>query len=149
MAERNEIGIYNALGPSQSMSMCEMLGGIRGVVGTSMRLHWVSVPWIADRELISAETLEWKIWRYFAADSAINSDKACSKGLVFRPLSITTQDTLAWYKSLPFERQETILNGAKKGDDGKWKAVSTRWSEIIEQEKQIITRWEAHKARIT
>jgi 2'-hydroxyisoflavone reductase len=28
-----------------------------------------------------------------------------SKGLTFRPLDVTARDTLAWFKSLPAERQ--------------------------------------------
>ena len=31
--------------------------------------------------------------------------RALSKGLTFRPLDVTARDTLAWFKSLPQERQ--------------------------------------------
>jgi 2'-hydroxyisoflavone reductase len=34
-----------------------------------------------------------------------NINRALSKGLTFRPLDVTARDTLAWFKSLPQDRQ--------------------------------------------
>ncbi|PYK15737.1 MAG: epimerase, partial [Verrucomicrobia bacterium] len=38
-------------------------------------------------------------------------DRALAKGLTFRPLGETARDTLAWFKSLPQERQSKLHAG--------------------------------------
>ena len=38
-------------------------------------------------------------------------DKALAKGLTFRPLGDTARDTLAWFKSLPQDRQSKMRAG--------------------------------------
>jgi 2'-hydroxyisoflavone reductase len=37
--------------------------------------------------------------------SSTSIDRAVAQGLTFRPLALTTVDTLAWYRKLPAERQ--------------------------------------------
>ena len=41
----------------------------------------------------------------------ISIQRALDKGLTFRPLAETARDTLAWFKSLPKERQEKLVAG--------------------------------------
>jgi 2'-hydroxyisoflavone reductase len=148
MAEKSDVGVYNALGPGNSMSMCEMLGGIRGLFGTPMKLTWVSIPWIGSQDIVDPEAANWDIWR-FSRDDAIKSDKAIAKGLIYRPLSVTARDTLEWYKSQPAEDQLAIATGFKVDDISTLKAhtVVTLWTEIMQREKEILGRWRAHQAR--
>jgi len=40
-----------------------------------------------------------------------NISRALSKGLTFRPLAETARDTLAWFKSLPHDRQSKMHAG--------------------------------------
>jgi len=40
-----------------------------------------------------------------------NISRALSKGLIFRPLAETAPDTLAWFKSLPQDRQSKMHAG--------------------------------------
>jgi 2'-hydroxyisoflavone reductase len=40
-----------------------------------------------------------------------NINRALAKGLTFRPLAETARDTLAWFKSLPQDRQSKIHAG--------------------------------------
>jgi 2'-hydroxyisoflavone reductase len=42
-----------------------------------------------------------------------SSRRAISKGLTFRPMSQTAPETLAWFKTLPAERQATLKAGLK------------------------------------
>ena len=42
-----------------------------------------------------------------------SNKKAMAAGLTFRPLALTALDTLAWFKSLPAERQATLKAGIK------------------------------------
>jgi 2'-hydroxyisoflavone reductase len=149
MAEKGETGIYNALGPGNSMSMCEMLGGIRGLFGNPMKLTWVSIPWIGDQDIVDSEAAAWAIWR-FSRDDACKSDRAIAKGLSYRPLSATAFDTLKWYKSESVVDQQGIATGFKVDDLSTLKAhaIVTPWTEIIEHEKEILARWRVHQARL-
>jgi 2'-hydroxyisoflavone reductase len=40
-----------------------------------------------------------------------NISRALSKGLTFRPLADTARETLAWFKSLPQDRQSKLRAG--------------------------------------
>jgi len=51
-------------------------------------------------------------------------DRALSKGLTFRPLAETARDTLAWFKSLPQDRQSKLRTGLTP-----------------ERETQVLTAW--------
>lgn len=148
MVERGETGPFNTLGPGQSMGLCEMLGGIRGAFGTPMRLNWVSIPWISHQDIVDPDSMTWTIWR-FSRDDAIVSDKACARGLTYRPLHTTASDTLTWYKSLPPERQSTVFTGwgNKRWSEPDTRGIYVPWDEILQREKEIIGRWHAHQAR--
>jgi len=138
MAERAEAGTYNALGPGRSMSVCEMLGGIRSLFGVPMKLTWVSIPWIGNQDIVDAEAAEWSIWR-FSRDDACRSDRAVSKGLRYRPLSLTAKDTLDWFKNQAPARQLIVQTGKEGG---------TPLSEVMQREKEILGRWRIHQSRI-
>ena len=46
-----------------------------------------------------------------AGSLAWSSQKAVDAGLAFRPLAETARDTLAWFRTLPAERQATLRAG--------------------------------------
>ena len=55
-----------------------------------------------------AKTLRHLMPVWTGKDDAVartNISRALSKGLTFRPLDVTARDTLAWFKSLPPDRQ--------------------------------------------
>jgi 2'-hydroxyisoflavone reductase len=53
-----------------------------------------------------------------------NISRALGKGLTLRPLADTTRDTLAWFKSLPQERQAKLRAGL-----------------TTEREKEVLADW--------
>jgi 2'-hydroxyisoflavone reductase len=58
-----------------------------------------------------------------------NIDRALSKGLTCRPLDVTARDTLAWFKSLPPDRQSHPKAGLTP-----------------EREAEVLVQW--HKRRL-
>ena len=40
-----------------------------------------------------------------------SNQKALARGLTFRPLAVTARETLAWFKTLPPERQAKLQSG--------------------------------------
>jgi len=149
MVERGETGVYNSLGPGNSMSMCEMLGAIRGLFATPMKLTWVSIPWIAAQDIVDPEAARWNIWR-FSRDDACKSDRAIAKGLTYRPLSFTAKDTLEWYRSQPAVSKQGIATGFKIDDMATLKShtLVSPWTEVLQREREILARWHVHQSRL-
>jgi 2'-hydroxyisoflavone reductase len=56
-----------------------------------------------------------------------------SKGLTFRPLDVTARDTLAWFKSLPQERQSHPKAGLSPEREAE---VLAAWKEQANKSKQ-------------
>jgi len=57
-----------------------------------------------------------------------NIDRALSNGLTFRPLEVTARDTLAWFKSLPQDRQSHPKAGLSS-----------------QREAEVLTAWKKQK----
>ena len=55
-------------------------------------------------------------------------NRAIGKGLTFRPLADTTRDTLAWFKSLPQDRQSHLKAGLSP-----------------EREAEVLSAWKKEK----
>ncbi len=117
MAEQRAFGIYNATGPRSSMSMAEMLYGIRAVLPGS---HELSFTW-ADADFLASQSVRgWSdmpTWIASRADNQgwarVSVSRALANGLTFRPLAETTRDTLEWVKTWPTERKATLRAGLK------------------------------------
>jgi len=81
-----------------------MLDGIKSALKSDAKFTWV------NEEFLTAQKVQpWSdmpVWT--GKDDAVartNISRALSKGLTFRPLDVTARDTLAWFKSLPPDRQ--------------------------------------------
>ena len=58
-----------------------------------------------------------------------NINRALNKDLTFRPLAETARDTLAWFKSLPQDRQSKLHAGL-----------------TAEREAEVLSAWKKQKA---
>src|SRR6059036_3328754 len=104
MAENGETGIYNATGPATPIGIGGMLDGIKTALKSNAKFTWVSEEFLTEQKVQPWSDLP--VWT--GKDDAVartNISRALSKGLTFRPLDVTARDTLAWFKSLPQERQ--------------------------------------------
>jgi 2'-hydroxyisoflavone reductase len=109
MVERKKSGVYNAVGPQQRLTIGELLATCQSVTKSSAQLIWVAAPlleqagvidkvpiWVPPSEIGMAQT---------------SHARALAEGLRFRPLATTTADTLAWWQTLPAERQAKVRAG--------------------------------------
>jgi 2'-hydroxyisoflavone reductase len=109
MVEQGDVGAYNAVGPRSTLSMAEMLHGIRAVVSgsTPVRFHWVDSDFLEAREVRPWQHMP--VWVPSGDDNAgwsrVSIERAVASGLTFRPLATTAADTLAWWHGLPEERR--------------------------------------------
>jgi len=113
MAEQGKAGVFNATGPAQALTTRAMLEGVARAVRSDARLTWVSTPFL-DAQKVQAWS-DMPVWipghgetEGFARRSIV---RARAAGLTWRPLAVTAADTLAWFKTLPAERQGKLRAG--------------------------------------
>ena len=127
MAENRETGIYNATGPAKPFGIGGMLDGIKGALKSDAKFTWVNEKFLTEQKVPPWSDMP--VWT--GKDDAVartNISRALSKGLTFRPLDVTARDTLAWFKSLPQERQSHPKAGLSP-----------------EREAEVLAQW--HKRR--
>jgi 2'-hydroxyisoflavone reductase len=126
MVENRETGIYNATGPAKALGIGGMLDGIKGALKSEAKLTWVSEEFLTEQKVQPWSDMP--VWT--GKDDALartKIDHALSKGLTFRPLDVTARDTLAWFKSLPQERQSHPKAGLTP-----------------EREAEVLAHWRKH-----
>lgn len=127
LAEAGTTGTFNACGPDYPLSMDAMLYGCQAVTGGGMTLTHVS-PAFLDEQQVGLP-----IWvpskdNPYAGYGAVSNERAIAAGLTFRPLATTVQDLLAWFRSLPAERQAKLGAGITR-----------------EKEAEVLKAWHARK----
>jgi 2'-hydroxyisoflavone reductase len=127
MAENRETGIYNATGPAKPLEIGNMLDGIKGALHSDAKFAWVPADFLQQQKVEA-----WSDMPVWAGDelglSRMKIDRALAKGLTFRPLAATTRDTLAWFKSLPQDRQSKLHAGL-----------------TAEREAEVLAEWKKQK----
>ncbi len=115
LAEMKAFGIYNAMGPATELSMGKMLADIGAAIKSKATLHWAPADFL-EKQKVSAWS-DMPVWIPSVGEDAgfsrRSNKRALAKGLTFRPMSQTAPDTLAYFKSLPAERQATLKAGLK------------------------------------
>jgi 2'-hydroxyisoflavone reductase len=110
MAENRETGIYNATGPARPLEIGQMLDEIKKALHSNATFTWLPADFL-KQEKVEA----WSDMPVWAGDelglARTKIDRALAKGLTFRPLAETARDTLAWFKSLPQDRQSKLHAG--------------------------------------
>ncbi|KFN41036.1 NAD-dependent epimerase/dehydratase family protein [Arenimonas oryziterrae] len=110
LAETGTTGVFNAVGPNYTMSMDAMLHGCQAVTGGGVTMTHVSADFLDEQKV------ETPIWvpaknNAFEGYGDVSNARAIATGLTFRPLATTVTDLLAWFGSLPAERQAKLRDG--------------------------------------
>lgn len=126
-------GTFNAVSPPGAFTMGDLLtASQRATPNSGTTVTWVSEDFLASHW--KPEEMDLPPWSPMKGDMAgasLTPTKNAEKtGLVCRPLADTTRDTLAWFKSLPAERQEklrALLDPQKEADTLRaWHETSTK-----------------------
>jgi len=99
-AETRLAGVFNAVGPAESLTMGELLETILDVTGSDAGLCWVPADVLLEHEVEEYVTLPlWLADPAWRGHGEVSNARATAAGLVFRPLEETVRDTLAWIRS--------------------------------------------------
>jgi 2'-hydroxyisoflavone reductase len=113
MVEARTLGVFNAMGPASELTMGGMLDAVHGATSSSARLVWARADFL-EQQKVSAWG-DMPVWVPATGDTAGASlrrnQKAIAAGLTFKPLAQTASETLAWWKTLPAERQAKLRAG--------------------------------------
>jgi 2'-hydroxyisoflavone reductase len=126
MVEKKETGIYNGTGPAKPLGIGGMLDEIKTAEKSNATFTWVAEDFLTQQKVEPWSDMP--VWT--GKESALartKIDKALAKGLTFRPLGETARDTLAWFKSLPQDRQSKMRAGL-----------------TAEREAEVLTAWKKH-----
>ncbi|MGH7507249.1 MAG: NAD-dependent epimerase/dehydratase family protein [Longimicrobiales bacterium] len=128
MAEKKQAGTYNATGPATPLTMREMLETTRAAIGSQATFTWVPADFLEQHDVRGwSDMPTWVIPRPDNAGfSRVGIQRALDEGLTFRPLATTAADALAWFRTLPAERQATLRSGIAP-----------------EREKEVLAAWHA------
>jgi 2'-hydroxyisoflavone reductase len=113
MAEQRITGVFNAGGPAQPITMQQMLAGIAQGVQVDPNLVWAPTSFLkANRVSAWGDMPVWipgqgETFGFHRRDIR----RAMTAELTFRPLPLTAADTLAWFRTLPPERQAKLRAG--------------------------------------
>ena len=110
MAENRETGIYNATGPAKRLGIGRMLQAIKDALKSTATFTWLAEDFLAQQKVEAWSDMP--VWTGKESGLArAKIDRALSEGLTFRPHGETARDTLAWFKSLPQDRQSKLRAG--------------------------------------
>jgi 2'-hydroxyisoflavone reductase len=128
LAEAGTTGTFNAVGPDYSLSTDAMLHGCHAVTGGPLTLTHVTPAFLEENEAGLPIWVPSKDSEYSGYGQVSNA-RAIAAGLTFRPLATTVADLLAWFRSLPAERQAMLRAGITR-----------------EREAELLKAWRARSA---
>ncbi len=103
MIERRAVGVYNANGPPNRVTMQAVLEQCKSVTHSDASFTWVSEDFLLQENV--AAWSEIPLWLpenaapHLKGFMFINSDKAVQAGLSHRPLAEIIRDTSTWYQT--------------------------------------------------
>jgi nucleoside-diphosphate-sugar epimerase len=130
MAETGEVGIFNATGPNEPRPIGKMLEGLKSALKSDATFTFVNQDFLQQQSLRGWSDMP--VWVPTRGNNdgfmRVSVARAVAKGLTYRPLDVTARETLAWFRTLPAERQQNLVSGVKP-----------------EREREVLAAWHASK----
>jgi 2'-hydroxyisoflavone reductase len=125
LAEARAYGVFNAVGPDYTLTTDAMLYGCQAVTANGVQLTHVTPKFIEDQKV------ELPIWvpradNPYAGYGTVSNARALAAGMTLRPLATTVADLLAWFHSLPADRQAKPRAGITREKEAELLAAA-RW----------------------
>ena len=117
VAEERTTGVFNASGPARPITMDQMLAGIAQGIHVHPELIWAPTTFLKENNVLPWGDMP--VWIPGQGDTfgfhRRDIRRAIAAGLTYRPLPLTAADTLAWFRTLPPERQAMLRAGLEPG----------------------------------
>lgn len=128
LCEQRAFGAFNGVGPDYELTSAAMLHGIHAALGGTVEFAFVDQAFVLAQRI--APWGEFTAWVPGGGETAgfsrVSAAKAIASGLTYRPLATTVVDLMAWFRSLPAERQAGLRAGLKPEREAEllqaWKA---------------------------
>lgn len=108
LAENKTIGTFNACGPAKRLSWGETIDACQACSSKKD----ITVKWLPVEKVMELEDVGFPIWAPYAGDTkgfhTWSNARAIAAGATFRPITEICRDTLAWWKTLPADRQKKM-----------------------------------------
>jgi 2'-hydroxyisoflavone reductase len=131
VAENGTVGTFNAAGPASSLTMAEMVYGIRGALdgNRAVQFTWVPADFLAAQKVSAWADMPAWVPRSDPdyAGEQVDNHRAVAAGLAFRPLASSAADALEWFNAQPEAARARMLNG----------------SFTAERERSVLAAWHA------
>jgi 2'-hydroxyisoflavone reductase len=131
LVEDKTYGVFNAVGPHMGQPFTTFAESIKKGVGGNATFTWVDPDFLRanganpyGRELPVFQVMQGRT----AGFARFDLTPEMKAGLKFRPTEVTARETLAWWRTLPAERQAAIKTGFTP-----------------EREKALLALWHARK----
>jgi 2'-hydroxyisoflavone reductase len=114
LAQQHTTGYFNAVSPPRAFTMGDVVeASVRASPAAGTKVTWVPEDFLATQWKV--EDLDFPPWSPMSGETAGASltltARAEKAGLRIRPLQETVTDTLAWFHTLPPERQAKLRAG--------------------------------------
>jgi 2'-hydroxyisoflavone reductase len=113
VAEQRTSGVFNASGPARPIGMQQMLREIAQGVHVDPNIVWAPTSFLKANKV--AAWRDMPVWIPGQGETfgfhRRDISRAIAEGLTCRPLPLTAADTLAWFRTLPSERQTKLHAG--------------------------------------
>jgi 2'-hydroxyisoflavone reductase len=113
IAEQRTTGVFNASGPAVPITMRQMLAEIAQGVNADPRIVWAPASFLKANNV--SPWRDMPVWIPGEGDTfgfhRRDIRRATAASLTHRPLPLTAADTLAWFVTLPSERQAKFRAG--------------------------------------
>lgn len=131
-AERHHVGVYNAVGPREPLTIGSFLETGTKALGSSAKLTWVPASFLEKHKVEPWSDMP--VWVPTDGDdggmSRVSSQRAIERGMTFRPIGDTCRDTVAWWKTQPADRRAKLKAGLSP-----------------EREAEVLAAWRAEKKK--
>lgn len=101
VAENRICGVFNAAGPDKTLTMKSMLEQVAEGIGKKVKFVWADAKFLEEHKVSAWQDMPVWIPRQTpdGAQSQVSVARAVKAGLKYRPVSVTSKDTLAWCKA--------------------------------------------------
>jgi 2'-hydroxyisoflavone reductase len=114
LVEQRAVGTFNATGPANTLPMRALLEACKTATGGDATFTWTESDWLVEQQKVMPWS-DMPVWIPRSGEDKgmgrVSNARAVARGLTFRPTVDTARDTLAWFKTLPPERQGKLHAG--------------------------------------